>query len=484
MNKYAKTFISTAIALLALSGCGTPADVNLSIDTSMTGDRIPEDFIGLSVETGSLRVGNGGFKQYSGHFFSDDNPQTIQIFETLGIKHLRVGGGSVDMNQVEPTLKDIDHLFAFAKKAGVKVVYSFKLLNGDLTHNIELAKYIWDNYSDLLDCFSVGNEPDWNSYHKEDPEIVDYPTYRDKWLRFAKALKDAVPEATFAGPNTGSNYPVTGAKDTGYNGKTWTVNFADDLKDEGLLSAIYTHNYVGQDVVGLKLTPQEMVDRILSPSWPEKEFLALYEGICEPVLADGFPYRLAESNSFSSGCDGGSNSFVTALFSLDYMHWWAEHKCAGVNFHNKQWVVNAPIGMDKKSGNLIVNPVGYGYAAFKMSSDGYVQPMKMRKNSDINMTAYAVRNDEAIYVTLINKEYGETARPVSVSINVNKNTTSVETLVLSAPDGSPLSLSATLGGEAINSFEPWAGRWNEVSGTDLNFTVNPTSAMIVKIAIK
>lgn len=463
-----------------LAGC-SGADISLTINTDEAGDLIPSDFIGLSVETGSLRVGNGGFRKYSGHFFSDDNPQTLQVFETLGIKHLRVGGGSVDMNQTEPTFNDIDHLFAFAKKAGVKIVYSFKLLNGDNAHNIGIAKYIWDNYSDLLDCFSVGNEPDWNSYHREDPEIVDYPTYRDKWLRFAKEIKEAVPQAVFAGPNTGSNYPVTGAKDTGWEGKTWTVNFADDLKDSGLLKAIYTHNYVGQDVVALKLNPEQMVERALSASWPEKEYPALYEAIAVPVMNDGFPYRLAESNSFSSGCEGGSNSFITALFSLDYMHWWSEHKCAGVNFHNKQWVLNAPIGMDKKTGDIIVNPVGYGYTAFKLSSDGYVQPLRMKNANGLNVTAYAVRNDEAVYVTLINKEYGENAAEATVSVNIDKGIAGVETLELSAPDNDPLSLTATLGGASINSSEPWTGTWTKAGDNRLRFTVKPTSALIVKI---
>lgn len=458
------------------------SDMEINIKASSTGDLIPADFSGLSVETGSVRKGNA---HYDGQwFFSSKNAQTLQIFKNLGLKHLRVGGGSVDMNQTEPTYEDIDELFSFAKASGVKIVYSFKLLNGDIEHNVELAKYIWGKYKEHIDCFSVGNEPDWNSYHKEDPEITDYPTYRDKWKKFAEAIAEAIPEAKFTGPNTGSNFPVTGAKDTNHNGLSWTVNFARDLKSTGLLSKLSQHNYVGQDVVAQNLTPKQMINKMLSASWNDTEYPALYNATLKPVLDEGFPYRLAESNSFSSGCDGGSNCFATALFSLDYMHWWAENKCAGVNFHNKQWVLNAPITMNDVTHDLLVNPVGYGIAAFNLSGKGNVMPINVNKNKGLNVTAYAVKNGEDIFVTLINKEYGTEAKTATVTINLDAAVQEIETLELASPEGKPESRKVTLGGATIGNSEDWNGKWNSHDSEDLTFKVNATSALIVKITMK
>lgn len=458
------------------------SNVEISINTSSVGDLIPADFSGLSVETGSVRKGNA---HYDGQwFFSGKNSQTLQIFKNLGLKHLRVGGGSVDMNQTEPTYEDIDELFSFAKESGVKIVYSFKLLNGDIKHNVELAKYIWGKYREYIDCFSIGNEPDWNSYHKEDPEITDYPTYRDKWKKFAMAIANAIPEAKFTGPNTGSNFPVTGAKDTNYGGLSWTVNFARDLKSTGLLSKLSQHNYVGQDVVALDITPKQMINKMLSASWNDTEYPALYNATLKPVLDEGFPYRLAESNSFSSGCDGGSNCFATALFSLDYMHWWAENKCAGVNFHNKQWVLNAPITMNDVTHDLLVNPVGYGIAAFKLSGKGNVMPITMNKNKGLNVTAYAVKDGKDIFVTLINKEYGTGAETAVVSINLDATVQKIETLELASPEGTPESRKVTLGGATISNSEDWSGTWNSHDSDNLTFNVNVTSALIVKIVMK
>ncbi|MGM9749207.1 MAG: hypothetical protein ACI3ZN_10430 [Candidatus Cryptobacteroides sp.] len=433
------------------------------------------------METGSLRKGNAGFNNYEGYFFSEDNTQTIRIFETLGIKHLRVGGGSVDANKIEPEYADIDHLFAFARKVGVKVVYSFKLLNGSSAKNTELAQYIQNKYSDVLDCFAIGNEPDWDSYHKTDPEIKDYPTYRDKWLRFANEIRASVPDAKFTGPNTGSNYPVTGAKNTDYNGKSWTVNFAQDLKSKALLKMASTHNYVGQDAVGQQLTPTQMVNKMLSKNWINKEYPALYHSISRPVIDSGFPYRLAESNSFSGGCEGGSNCFATALFALDYLHWWAEHQCAGVNFHNKQWVLNAPIGMNPETGDLFVNPVGYGIAAFSQGGKGFVQPMEVINKNQINATAYAVRDGNTVYVTLINKEYGSKAKELVADIDIDNETSTVETLLLESPEHDPLSLKATLGGTEIKSTDKWEGKWEKAD--EMRFVCKPASALIIKIQI-
>ena len=261
---------------------------------------------------------------------------------------------------------------------------------------------------------------------------------------------------------------------------SWTVNFARDLKSTGLLSKLSQHNYVGQDVVALDITPKQMINKMLSASWNDTE----YNATLKPVLDEGFPYRLAESNSFSSGCDGGSNCFATALFSLDYMHWWAENKCAGVNFHNKQWVLNAPITMNDVTHDLLVNPVGYGIAAFKLSGKGNVMPITMNKNKGLNVTAYAVKDGKDIFVTLINKEYGTGAETAVVSINLDATVQKIETLELASPEGTPESRKVTLGGATISNSEDWSGTWNSHDSDNLTFNVNVTSALIVKIVMK
>lgn len=486
-RNFLKPILLASLTLFAATRCGSSdknpnsddsrsAKIKVTVDTESSGDRIPENFSGLSFETGSVRKNNAGMP---GYFFSGDNAQSLRIFDLLGIRHLRVGGGSVDSNKIAPTNEEIDELFSFAAKSGVRVVYSLRLLNGDLANEVQVAQYVWDHYKEYLDCFAIGNEPDWDSYHRPDPEIRDYPTYLAKWKKFAEAITAVIPEAKFMGPNTGSNYPVSGAKDTNYKGNSWTLNFARDLKGTGLITDIAQHNYVGQDTDD-KASPWTMIDKMLSTSWNSQQYPALYNATLAPVVKEGYTYRLAESNSFSGQCDGGSNSFATALFALDYMNWWARHQCNGVNFHNKQWVLNAPIGLDV-SGNLFVNPIGYGIMAFKFGSRGNILPVTLDNAGHVNVTAYASKEDKNVRVTLINKEHGHNAKEVTVTIGLNAKIRKIETMSLCSPNNDPASRIATLGGAEIDAEIGWQGQWETHAGTKPVFVIKPASALIVNI---
>lgn len=52
-------------------------------------------------------------------------------------------------------------MFSFAAKSGVRVVYSLRLLNGDLANEVQVAQYVWDHYKEYLviDCFASATSP-------------------------------------------------------------------------------------------------------------------------------------------------------------------------------------------------------------------------------------------------------------------------------------------------------------------------------------
>ena len=95
-----------------------------------------------------------------------------------------------------------------------------------------------------------------------------------------------------------------------------------------------------------------------------------------PVLQTGLPYRLTEANDFTGGVTNASNAFASALWVLDFMHWWAAHGAGGVNFHNKRWIPTDTI-FPGSSGQLIACPKGYGIKAFDLGAHGYVAPLTM-----------------------------------------------------------------------------------------------------------
>jgi hypothetical protein len=242
------------------------APITLTINATSRGYAIPADFSGLGFETASELPNHYGVSCY---FFTPSNTQLITLFQNIGVKEIRVGGGTVDGSgrgencaTPAPTHKDVDHLFA--QVAGVKVLYSFRLLNPAACANHDIASddasaaaYIWDHYRTSLDSFAIGNEPDVRSFHSYprrtlDPEIVEavpgvagsaYPSYLAAWRHITEVILKSVPEVKFAGPDTAvsdtSSYTPNPS-----NGVSWTQQFVEDEKESGILSGATQHHYV------------------------------------------------------------------------------------------------------------------------------------------------------------------------------------------------------------------------------------------------
>jgi len=451
--------------------------VTLTIDTQAPGFAIPTNFSGLSFETMTLLPDGTG-----GHFFSATNGPLITLFQNVGIKHLRVGGATVDMPTVAvPTNADIDALFAFAQAAGVKVTYSLRLLNGSTSTDAALAKYIWANYRPQLDAFAIGNEPDWNSYHQSDPKITNYTSYLADWHVFAAAITSAVPGVVFSGPDMGGNL-VTGPPDSG-SGPTWTTSFAQAEAASGLIAFVTQHHYVGESAGSQ--TAQQGIDAMLSPTWDTGSNQTLYAAMAAPVLQTGSSYRFTEANDYTGGITNASNAFSSALWALDFMWWWAAHGAIGVNFHNKRWIPTDTI-CPGASGQLIANPKGYSIRAFTLGALGYVEPLTVSNANGLNLTAHAAGSGADLYITIINKEHGTGARDAAVTILPSGfSSAGGSAMFLTAPSGNVGATNGvTLGSASITNNAPWIGQWTALSaGTNgsFNLTVSAASAAVVKI---
>ncbi|HEY3914320.1 MAG TPA: hypothetical protein VGN61_07525, partial [Verrucomicrobiae bacterium] len=373
-----------------------------------------------------------------------------------------------------------DNLFAFAKAAGVKVIYTFRLLNGDKDSTADLAQYIQRRYGAQLDYFCLGNEPDWRSYHNKDPEIKDYPSYLRKWRMFAQAIIASDPGAKFGGPDTGSDYPIPNTKNTDYNGASWTEHFALDVQTGGRLVAILQHDYIGQSAKGVSIPAA--IDAMLSADWVNNDYPALYNHVLAPIEATHQRYRMTECNDFTGGIDGASDAFASALWALDYMYWQAAHRAVGVNFHNKRWIYTDTIYLDHE-GNLQIHPKAYGLKAFDLGSHGDLIPVTIFNPDAVNLTAYAVHESRNMYVTIINKSHGSGAQGVDVMIAAGQTAPHAESISLSAPNDDPAAMTGVrLGGASITNDAPWLGKWTLLPSCEVN--VAPASATIVKIFIK
>lgn len=509
------------------------AHIQVKVNTSAHEFSIPGDFAGLGFETRSVAANTYGVK---GNFFSPENTELITLIRNAGVKIIRVGGGTVDGSgggehcaMPAPTYHDIDQLFEFARAAGVKVIYSVRLLNiqscadGHLAEeDARIVSYIWNTYRASVASFSIGNEPDWRSYHSKFGHVVDaaifetatgvpgtaYPSYLADWLRFAEVIRKAAPGATFSGPDTGAYEPSTFTPDAS-TGVSWTQKFGEDLKDSGMLAEALQHHYVWGTP---RNTPaQEAIDNMLSSAWddgteigsqpafnggktPFYPYPFVYQRLLAPLVKQGIAYRMTEANDCLHGVPGASDGFAAALWALDYMHWWAAHRMAGVNFHNNPWLPTDTIVPGRipcaASGcqDYRATAKALGMRAFALGSHGFVEPTTIANPSQINLTAYAVGTDKVQYVTIINRTHASTHDVAEARVEIvapGFEGAFVDAMELT--DGQPGNaelMTGTLGGSAITAHADWDGKWTplgQMKAGEVTITVRSTTAQVVRI---
>jgi hypothetical protein len=444
-----------------------PQPVTVTVDASAGSADISPDFLGLSYESSMLLPANG-------HYYFDANNQAlVNTFKTLGIKSLRVGANAVDDPRIPiPQTQDIDSLFNFARAAGVKVIYSFRLKNGDPADSARLASYIAAHDADALDCFSIGNEP--NFYLKT--FAVFYP----QWKAHYDAILKAVPNAKFDGPSADPDYAREFAK----------ASFPD-----GHLAMVSDHYYfLGSGRLGEK-DPPATRDRFLSNRL-HGGYARDYAGVGAVLAAQGVPYRIDEMNScYNGGSKDSSDTFASTLWALDCTHWWAAHHILGVNYHTGE-----SVGRDGKFGppnyagflrtpdgqGFNMRPQAYAYLAFSETAHGRPLAVKSHSVPGFDFNAYAYQDhDGSTYVTLINKTYDTKAQAATVSLQLPQPASAGtwQRMDLVQKDNDVAAKTdVTLGGAAVNTQGLWSGQWQKIEGADssqLTVQVPATSAVLL-----
>src|SRR5215469_10611471 len=113
-----------SLTLLIPAARSQRSPVRIQFESSAPTSPIPQNFLGLSFETLTLLPHTDNTPTY----FTPDNRQLIQLFHTLGIHSLRVGGNTADSPTIPiPTESQIEPLFQFAQLADAKVIYTLRL---------------------------------------------------------------------------------------------------------------------------------------------------------------------------------------------------------------------------------------------------------------------------------------------------------------------------------------------------------------------
>jgi hypothetical protein len=468
-------------SLLLLSPSPAREPIIVSISAEPTGPRIPTDALGLSYETSILRPNAEGVR-----YFRPDNRELLRVFQTLGVKSLRIGGNSVDDPKVPlPAKDDVRSLFRFARKAGVKVIYSVRLQDGDPASAADFAKLIHEEFRNELESFAIGNEP---GYYK------DYAVYKPRWVAIRDAIVRVYPEAKFSGADDNPKPALI-------------ANIVRDFgTPEGRLVQITQHSYPfgcsyknpGDGMKDVKLlVPVDAAEarKRMVQSPPVGTYEEILKGMQASVAGTPLTFRLTETNSYwFSGLEGASDRHASALWALDYLHWWISHGAAGINFHTGDRTggsVNLPCryaAFVTSTDGYEVRPLGYGMKLFAESGTGRYLPARIEASKANQITAYAVaRDDGVIALTLINRDTQNEAS-IRIDLPSAKAFKKARMLKLQAKgnDIAAGSRDVTLNDASIADDGKWSGKWKALeksatAGSAISVALAPASATVVEI---
>src|ERR1017187_5323229 len=463
-KKTAVRQISFALLLLTLcvvisGAAGAQSDaVTVTLSPSNPGATISSDFSGLSYEEQDLVPVSGVY------YFVKTNQPLITLFNTLGVKSLRIGGNTADSGTL-PANADIDAFFGFAEAANVKVLYTLRLKTFDAAAANTTATYIMDHYSADMTCFEIGNEPD--------VYLSSYSTYQSEAQTYIDTISASNPTAKFCGPGG-----------TGGSG-TWAASFAQYFASTGKIALVTHHNYFGG--AGGSTTGAAARNLLLSATMDSN--YATNANIYVPtVLSEGLSYRISETNSFyGGGSSGCSNTFAEALWDLDYMYWWANEKAEGLNFHTGDTVSGGTAYYSffiTTTGGYNVHPGAYGPLAFKLGGHGRIVPVTLSNPSGMDLTAYGVlASDNSLWVTIVNKTHETGSITADLTIDLGGNYSNGDMWLMQAPNNDDSQTTGiTLGGGEVGVNGTWSGTSEpvSVSGGTATLSLSPASAVVIQ----
>jgi len=351
---------------------------------------IAPDFMGLGYEISSVaQLG----------LLSASNQRMLQFIRTLGANGvIRVGGITSDYahwladghlvsapKASVVTQAVMDDLGRFLRAMGWELIWGLNLGSATADEARDEAQAVSAGAGSSLLAFEVGNEPDLfvPAHRKRGWGCAEFI---EEYRRYKKAIRERLPDAPFAGPDT------AGSTD-------WVQNFA--RAEGGDLKLLTHHYYAG----GPPQNPAMTIENLLANGRID----GLLKRLQTISSAARLPYRLCELNScFGGGKPGISDTFASALWILDLLFNMAAHDCSGVNVEtgvNQLGFVSSysPIYPDGEGG-FVARPIYYGMLAFAHASNGKMLSLNYNPGS-INLKAYAVLNHaNRILVTLINKD--------------------------------------------------------------------------------
>ncbi|MHB8303917.1 MAG: glycosyl hydrolase family protein [Acidobacteriaceae bacterium] len=354
------------------------ASARLTIHPSQFASPIAHDFLGLSYESAQLA---------HPEYFSARNTGLAGFLRVLGPGVLRIGGNTSEYAFWTPkatsqasqgsdvvgpdkghhasaptqtTPQAIRNLKEFLDLVDWRCMYGLNLGKGTPQQAADEAAYVSQTLGDRLISFQFGNETDFFQKHGLRPSGYDYADFAKDWLSFYDAVHARVPNAKFAGPDTGG-------------AGVWVEEFAQQFK--GKVDLLTTHYYAE----GPPTDPSMTIERLLSPKnsrWDKGQPM-----VQQAMAESHLPFRLTETNScYSGGKPGVSNTFASSLWALDLMSKLLNIGASGINFHTGGYGWYAPVAGSIENG-FVARPEYYALLLFSQLVGGRIVASQLEATS-------------------------------------------------------------------------------------------------------
>jgi hypothetical protein len=464
---------------LRRAGAHAAIPVSVSVDASEPGPTVPQDFLGLSFEVGSLR-------QIAGYSSKGD---LVTMLRSLGVGLLRFGGVTAD-EQVAWTDAvtarppwalsvlegaSLNQLGKLAAASGWGVMLTLGFGHYDPQAAAREAAVAKAALGSSLQAIEIGNEPEAYARHGLRSLPWAPEQYNEQVASYRAALEALAPGIPLAGPDSSGSGSY----------QRW-----------GLSEAIYQrpalltgHHYP----LGCAEQPAPTIARLLSGHVRalEEQSLRRYVFIAQETEV---PFRLDESGTVScGGVPGISNTFASALWGVSYLTEAMRIGAAGINLEGNPMnclgytPVCAPNAEAAASGELEARPEWYALLlARSLLGESPLRTIVGPANRP-NVVASAFRAPDGTTKFVLIDDDAPGARSVAMRLHVGPGYGGGTILSLTAPSPSALS-GVELGGRAVAPNGIWTqpavlpGAANKKGVITVDLA--PSSAALVTVAPK
>lgn len=451
------------------TGTGTAAMVTVDVGTTV--GRIGPDFTGFSFE--KTHIMNGSL--------TSNNANMIALYKLLGSPVTRIGANDVERCTwagmgpapsqpngqpfvTKVTTGGVDQFCGFLAATGSKAIYGVNFQLDNVTLSSAEAAYVMGQCPSSILGIEIGNEPD---------KFGNWMIQQSAYNKFADAIL-VNPGALLVGPACTTKAAVS-----------FGVPFTDSIAAQypGKLGLLVQHSYVaaanssGCSVPNLQITTTQLTD--------------VFDTMEAAAMKDSIPaWRMDENNTCSGhGQQGVSDTFISALWAVDYMFEVAKRGGSGVNFHNGENGQDGTVPfyyepLKETNGAVVeVQPEYYGLLLFAEAGTGPLVSTTVTTSAQF-FTAWAIKASGFTSVVLNNRD---ASGALNVTLDLGSAVSSASAIYLEGTPAGSLTAAAgsvTLAGAQVAVTGEWprsAPYIQTVSGNSVSVYVPAASAALVRV---